>query len=282
MLQTFMSQQNIRKIQMALKLLQPGIQPLGQFDGLDIDVLTLKGGEVVSFGAVVTSGQPGVTTSGLDHAAYDVFDGYVNVLGTFYRPAVTRLWNATLSTLSSTGTTRPLMLSDEGILGYGTLFGAVVGGTVGQQVNGPTTFTGAVLGPHTATGSGKCTCWDKPGLYAVSLDAVDTTVATGLVPTNTTNGLTVGSPLSFTAATAVGNGTGGLLTPNLTGNTNVIGGTGGSGPTVGHFVEFNTNQSLVTTPNYLVAALNSPSGNVSSVGPRAFQFATIYFAPPTT
>jgi hypothetical protein len=36
----------------------------------------------------------------------------------------------------------------------------------------------------------------------------------------------------------------------------------------------------VTTPNYLVAALNSPSGNVSSVGPRTFAFAVIYFNPP--
>jgi hypothetical protein len=33
---------------MALKLLQPGIQPIGQFDGLDTEVLTLKGGEVVT------------------------------------------------------------------------------------------------------------------------------------------------------------------------------------------------------------------------------------------
>ena len=38
---------------MALKLLQPGIQPLGQFDGLDSDVLTLKGGEVVTFVSVL-------------------------------------------------------------------------------------------------------------------------------------------------------------------------------------------------------------------------------------
>jgi|HubBroStandDraft_5_1064220.scaffolds.fasta_scaffold18640_1 hypothetical protein len=278
MLQTFMSQQNIRKIQMALKLLQPGIQPLGQFDGLDVDVLTLKGGEVVSFGQTVTAGQPGVTTPGLDHAAYDVFDGYVNEGGLFYRPVVTRLWDGThLPTTGNYAATvggRPLMLSDEGILGYGTLFGAVVGGTVGQQVNGPTTFTGALLGPHTATGSGKCTCWDKPGLYAVSLDAVDTTVATGLVPTNTT-GLTIGNPLTFTQSTGLG--TGGLLTPLGSGDLTVTG-----NPIVGHFVEFNTNQSLVTTPNFLVAALNSPSGNVSSVGPRAFQFATVYFAPPTT
>lgn len=246
---------------MALKLLQPGIQPLGQFDGLDSDVLTLKGGEVVSFASVTTSGQPGVTTGGLDQAAYDAFDGYVNVGGTLKRPVVTRLWDGTHLTASATS--GPLMLSDDGIQGYGTLFGAVVGGTVGQQVNGPTTFTGAVLGPHTSTGSGKTTCWDKPGLYAVSLDATDTNASSGLQPTNT--GLTVGTQLSFTAT--------GLLTPNVGGNKV------SSAPTVGYLVEFNTNQSLVTTPNYLVAALNSPSGSVSSVGPRAFQFATIYFAP---
>lgn len=248
---------------MALKLLQPGIQPLGQFDGLDSDVLTLKGGEVVSFAQVTTSGQPGVTTPGLDEGAYDVFDGYVNVGGTFKRPAVSRKFDGT-TTLSNAS--RPLMLSDDGILGYGTLFGAVVGGTVGQQVNGPTTFTGAILGPHTSTGSGKTTCWDKPGLYAVSLDATDTTAASGLQPTNT--GLAVGFALTFTNQ--------GLLTP--LGSAQALAGA----PVVGHLVEFNTNQSLVTTPNYLVAALNSPSGNVSSVGPRAFQFATIYFAPPTS
>ena len=251
---------------MSLKLLQPGIQPLGQFDGLDTDVLTLKGGEIVSFAQVTTSGQPGVTTSGLDQAAYDVFDGYVNEGGVFKRPAVTRKFD---STTTLTSATRPLMLSDEGILGYGTLFGAVVGGTVGQQVNGPTTYTGAILGPHTATGSGKCTCWDKPGLYAVSLDAVDTTASTGLQPTNTS--LVISNALSFTAQ--------GLLTPfGSPQNTP----TGGTQPIVGHLVEFNTNQSLVTTPNYLVAALNSPSGSVSSVGPRSFQFATIYFSPPTS
>jgi hypothetical protein len=261
---------------MSLKLLQPGTQPLGQFDGLDVDCLTLKGGECVSFAQVTTSGQPGVTTAGLDQAAYDVFDGYVNVGGSpavFKRPAVTRLWG--FGGYLSDGYARPVMLADEGIIGYGTLFGAVVGGTVGQQVNGPTTFTGAILGPHTATGSGKVTCWDKPGLYAVSLDAVDTSASVGLQPTNTS--LTVGAPLSFTVSTGLG--TGGLLTP--WNGANAINGAGATNsPIVGHFIEFNTNQSLVTTPNYLVAALNSPSGVVSSVGPRAFQFATIYFQPP--
>jgi hypothetical protein len=261
---------------MSLKLLQPGTQPMGQFDGLDVDCLTLKGGEIVSFAQVTTAGQPGVTTAGQDQAAYDVFDGYVNVGGSpavFKRPAVTRLWG--FSTYLSDGYARPIMLADEGITGYGTLFGAVVGGTVGQQVNGPTTFTGAVLGPHTATGSGKVTCWDKPGLYAVSLEAVDTDAVNGLQPTNTT--LTVGAALSFTKSTGLG--TGGLLTPFQ--GLNAINGMGAAAsPIVGHFIEFNTNQSLVTTPNYLVAALNSLSGNVSSVGPRSFQFATFYFSPP--
>ncbi len=256
---------------MSLKLLQPGTQPLGQFDGLDIDVLTLKGGEVVSFCAVTVSGQPGVTTAGQDQAAYDAFDGYVLQSTTFKRAAVTRLWDGThLPSTGNYSTTlggRPLMLADEGITGYGTLFGTVVGGTVGQQVNGPNSVTGAVLGPQTATGSGKVTCWDKPGLYAVSLDNVDGY----LQPTN--GALIVGQSLSFTTT--------GLLTPNYTGNPNVIGGFG-TGPVVGHFIEFNTNGSLVTTPNFLVAALNSPSGNVSSVQNRSFAFATISFAPPTT
>jgi hypothetical protein len=162
------------------------------------------------------------------------------------------------------------MLSDEGILGYGTLFGAVVGGTVGQQVNGPTTFTGAILGPSTATGSGKVTCWDKPGLYAVSLDACDTTVTTGLQPTNNT-GLDTGAPLYYTSA--------GLLTPNAAA---AVVAAGGVNPIVGRFVDFDTNGSLVNTPNRLVAALNSPSGIVSSFGPPQFAFATFYFGPPLT
>ena len=254
-----------------VKLLQPGIQPLGQFDGLDAEVLTFKGGEVCSFASVQTNAQPGVTTSGLDQAAYDVFDGYVNHSGTFLRPAVSKNWDASASgntTYPQHATTRPLFLADDGITGYGTLLGSVVGGTVGQQVNGPNSYTGAILGPHTSTGSGKTTLWDKPGLYAVSLDAVDTGSA-GLVPTNTA--LTVGNALTFTAGgSAVG---GGLLSP--VGSANAISG----GPVVAHFVEFNTNGSLVTTPNYLVAALNSPSGNVSSVQARAFTFATISFNP---
>jgi hypothetical protein len=67
---------------------------------------------------------------------------------------------------------------------------------------------------------------------------------------------------------------------NATGQLSTLAARAGSVPAVGRLVEFNTNQSLVTTPNYLVAALNSPSGSVSSVQPRAFTFLTFYFAPP--
>ena len=221
---------------MALKLLQPGVQPLGQFDGYDSEVLTLLGGEVVTFTSV--------PVAGTDKAASDAFDGYVNTSGVARRPVVTK---------TLTSGKRPLMLADEGTSGYGTLFGTVVGGTVGQVATG-----GTVLGPHTATGSGKVTCWDKPGLYAVSLDACDLTVSTGLQPTNTT--LDAGSALYATSA--------GLLTPNsaLSFQTGIV---------VGRFIEFTTNGALVNTPNKLVQALNSPSGSVALA--QSFAFAVFSF-----
>jgi hypothetical protein len=221
---------------MSLKLLQPGTQPLGQFDGHDDEYLTLKGGEVVTLASRALS-------TG-DKAAKDSFDGYVP-------PA-----NRAVVTKTLTATSRPLFLADEGITGYGTLFGSVVGGVVGQLT------TGAVLGPHTATGSGKVTCWDKPGLYAVSLDAVDTTAGTGLVVTHAT--LTTGSPLYYTA--------GGLLTPTLASSP------GGAGPVVARFVDFETNGSLVTSTNHMVTALNSPSGSAAPT--KNFSFAVIHFNPP--
>lgn len=232
---------------MALKLVNQAGNPLGQFDGLDSEVLTLKGGEVVTFTSVVA-------TSATDKAAADSFDGYVIPNK---RPVVTK----TIGNLA-TGV-RPLMLADDGIAGYGTLFGSVVGGTIGQVSSG-----GAVLGPHTATGSGKVTCWHLPGVYAVSLDAVDATVATGLVPTNTTGTLNPGAPLYTTVA--------GLLTPNAAVSSG--GASLGSGPVVGRFIDFETNGSLVTTPSSLVGTLNPPDGALSASA-RSFTFAVFYFNP---
>ncbi len=152
------------------------------------------------------------------------------------------------------------MLSDDGIAGYGTLFGTVVGGTVGQVSTG-----GTVLGPHTATGSGKVTLWEKPGLYAVSLDACDT-LNDGLVPGNTS--LDTGAGLTWAPAST----SGGQLTP--VGSTTAAGNT----VVVGRFVDFETNGSLVTTPNTLVSALNSPY--LGATLTRSFAYATFYFNPP--
>lgn len=219
---------------MSLKLLQPGVQPLGQFDGLDTEVLTLMGGEVVTFKSVVA-------TSATDKASSDVFDGYVHSLK---RVAVTR-------NITPDGY-RPLMLADEGITGYGTIFGAIVGGTVGQNT------TGTVIGPHTATGSGKVTLWDKPGLYAVSLDAACDQAADGLVPENAS--LDTGARLTFVPSSST---VGGQLTP--VGSTAAA----GNAVVVGHFVDFETNGSLVTTPNHLVSAL----------GTKSFKFAIFHFNP---
>jgi hypothetical protein len=246
---------------MALRLANSGREPLGQFDCVDSELASFKGGEVCSFAYVTTEGQPGVSQTGLDEAAYDVFDGYVNHSGTLTRPAVSKAWTTTVAT-----SVRPLFLSDDGVVGYGTLLGVVVGGTVGQTSYGPASSipSSAVIGPSTALGSGKMTLWDKPGLYQVTLDAVDTAAVGGLSPLNTA--ITGGQALYFT------NG----------GNLTTITNTAVGAPVVGHFVEFNTNGSLVTTPNYLVAALNSPSGIVSSLQARSFTVATIYFAPPST
>lgn len=198
---------------MALKLLQAGKDPLGQFDGLDSEYLGLLGGEIGTF-----TNLPLPTT---DRAAYDVVDGYANAPNS--RICITR-------TLVSGD--RPLFLLDEGTLGYGTMFGYAIGGVTGHIVPNPSTpgtTGGVVIGPSTAWGSGKVTCWDKPGLYAVTLDAV----AADLVPTL---GIAPGAPLYATAA--------GLL-------TSVVGGAF-ENFVVARFVEFSTNGSLVTTPTNLV------------------------------
>ncbi len=228
---------------MALKLLQPGCQPLGQFDGLDTEFLTLKGGEVVTF--------TGVSSTGTDKAASDAFDGYISPSGPL-RAAVTK---------TLTSTSRPLMLADDGIAGYGTLFGTVVGGTVGQTSYGPNSTVAStdLLGPHTAVGSGKVTCWAMPGLYAVTLDAVDTDPLVGITLSNPN--LTAGAALYYTSA--------GLLTTASTNTTKV-----------GSFVEFTDNGSLVTTPNQLVGTLSTPDGALSSSS-RSFTQAVFYWNPPT-
>ena len=204
---------------MALKPLQAHCIPLGQFDGYDSQ-LTLGGANEILGGEVATL--IGYNITGTDDAAKDAdgSDGYVGTTNKL-RNVVTRVLPDGC---------RPVWLVDEGTRGYGTLFGELVGAVAGQKT------TGAQNGPHTGSGSGKATLWSR-GLYAITLDAVDTE-ADGLVPANAT--LDVGDPITATST--------GLLTP--------VGSAQGSfdvgNLVVARLVEFATNGSLVTTPNFLV------------------------------
>jgi len=209
---------------MALYIYQPGIQPLGQFDCLDAYLSLVAGGEVGTlFGASRT-----VTST--EKAAFDVLDGYDNI---------TSQHRAAVAPRVNTAAVRPLWLLDDGTSGYGTLFGQVIGTPAGLLT------TGTNLGPHTAAASGKVTCWDKPGLYAVSVDAVST-AADGLVLTN----------VNCVPGAAVQPQADGVLT--LTGAALAV------AVTVGRFVEFETSPFLVTTPPSLVGATEAATRVVLS------------------
>ena len=218
-----------------LVLHNPGANPLGSFDGYGSNTTNFKGGEVCTWRAMP---YPAVGAADVNN------DGYVTSTSFGKEvPGVSYDW---AGIVSDGGTVHgPFFLADDGTTNYGTLFGAVVGGSVGTQVNGLNSFTGAVLGPHTATGSGKITCWDKQGLYGVTLDAVNSS----LTPAAS---VTVGTPLYFDSAGKI----------CLTGQN---GTNGVTSPIIGRVASFETNGSLVTTPQNLVAALNSPSGDVTSL-----------------
>ena len=202
---------------MSLKIVSPSARPLS-FDMLDSEVTAIKGGEVLTLVSTASTSD--------EHVASD---GYV-----FPNKRV-------VATKSLSNGNRPLFLSDDGIAGYGTMFGSIVGGVAGQNV------AGTVLGPSTITGSGKVTAHMAAGVFGVSLDAV----AADIDPK--TSGLNTGAPLYATSA--------GLLTS--------VSGSAFEVVAVGRFIEFETNGSLVNTPQYLVSALN-----------KSYSFAIISFNPP--
>lgn len=233
---------------MALKLLHTSGTPLGEYDALDTDLTAgFLGGEVVTFTSTLLN-------SG-DKSAADSADGYVNPTGS---GAVNRRVVLSKTAGAPAG---PFMLVDDGLSGYGVLFGVVTGGAVGQTSFSPT--GGTPIGPASYVGSGKLTVWATPGLFGVTLDACDTTASTGLQPTNAT--LAPGAKLFVM--------TGGLLTPNSSAS-------GASASAwAARFVDFETNRSLVTTPNRLVAALNSPSSTVTGTLPQQLTMAVVSFGP---
>lgn len=205
---------------MALFLLNPGLHPLGDFDCLDTDLDNVLGGEVM----VLDEASRTVTAS--EKAAYDVLDGYVADEVDTGTPTATRVVARIADEASETFNV--FYLADDGKANYGVMFGSVIGAPVGLST------TGTNLGPHTATGSGKVTLWDKPGLYAVSYDAV----GGGLNPRT---GNLNDTPLPGTV----------LYRETLTGKLTEATGTGDK---IAAFVELASNGSLVNTPARLVGA----------------------------
>lgn len=199
---------------MALYPYESGLFPLGQFDMLNTQLDAVKGGEI---GTVTAQAR---TNSSTESASYDVLDGYTNA---------TDQKRVAITTTIASSSVRPLWLLDDGKTGYGVLYGQVIGTPVGLSTSGTN------LGPHSAAASGKITCWDKPGVYAVSVDAVDTS-ADGLVLTNA----------SCDPGTGVDVQADGVLTLSGSGTA--------SGVNVGRFMEFETSPFLVTTPPSLVGA----------------------------
>ncbi len=219
---------------MALKILNPGtISPLGQFDCLDADMLNIKGGEVATLGTV-----PWNNTA--DLAAYDEQDGYGTPAASYATRAVV--------TVNLPATCAPLFLTDDGTTGYGTLFGSLVGGVAGQQTSG------AVLGPHTALGSGKVTLWGQEGLYATTLDAVD-------------SGLFVGANVKAGDA---------LMAKAGTGKLGLATGVNSNAP-VARFVEFATDGGLVRTPSSLVQGINSPTSDIQVANAKKMTMVVFYW-----
>jgi hypothetical protein len=200
-----------------LILLQPGIQPLGQFDMKDDDVSSVVGGEVAAF------------ESGLDDGyAADVKDPGPQVflsLGKADKADERPVWG-----LVDEGSSAGL-----GVRGYGTMFGQVIGGTVGQGTGvGTLSSTGAVVvGPSTMFGSGKATLWTKPGLYGVTQDAWVATAYDGA---------------SVNQAVHGEDGTGKLQAD-----------TAPDGDYVAYFLGSSKDTSLVSTPSYYAGVTPSTS-----------------------
>ena len=205
---------------MTLYILQPGLQPLGQFDFLDVDLGNVLGGD---FGYWQETGRVNTAT---EKAAQDALDGYVADQVDAGTPDATR---PVLQLADDTeGGNVAHYLLDDGTAGYGTLFGELIGNPVGLTV------TGTALGPHTAQGSGKVTAWANPGMYAVSTAALDADVFPQTGNLNDTP--LPGGLLYRGAATAQ------LTRVAVAGYQAAL------------FVEMRSNGSLVTTPGSLVGA----------------------------
>lgn len=179
-------------------MVNEGLHPAGQYDLDTVDGYTsLLGGEVF---VLVSNGANS--------------DGYQTLSA---RPART------------TDGYGPYFLADDGTYGYGVLFGNTVSRTSTGFTSGADTATR--LGPGTWVGSGKVTLWDKPGFYAVTLDALDSAVSEA-----TWKAKVPGAPLSVKSDNS----------GKLTTGTQLF-------PAVATVVTFKVDEALVTTGGSVVA-----------------------------
>tara|TARA_X000000950_G_scaffold177936_1_gene215971 strand:- start:714 stop:1412 length:699 start_codon:yes stop_codon:yes gene_type:complete len=145
---------------MALKLLNPGLRPLGQFDLHD--GVALLGGEYVELQTFDPEPAVGAGAG----------EGYAADVGAMLTANAQSIAFNTPAFRSNPTTARILGgLADEGTNEYGTLFGQIVGSTAGRG----TVFLGAgaggaaiTAGPASHIASGKVTVFDKEGLYGIS------------------------------------------------------------------------------------------------------------------
>lgn len=200
---------------MALYPLQPGGQPLGQFDFLDTDVSLLVGGMLGTFDEAAR------TNSASEKAAYDVLDGYVADGSSAATRPILRIAD------TASETRKVFFLLDDGVAGYGTMFGTLIGNPLGLSTT--VASGGSLLGPSTVQGSGKVTAWGAEGLYAVSTDAVEAAL----------------SDLTDTPLP------GATLYRSTNGKLTSLADTGDK---IGVYVEHAGNGSYVTTPAHLVGA----------------------------
>lgn len=212
---------------MALFIYQPGVQPIGQFDFLDTDVASLLGGEVG------TLDEASRTLTSSEKAAQDVLDGYVADGVDTGTAGATRPILRIADT--ATETYKIFYLLDDGVAHYGTMFGTLIGNPLGLSTT--VSSGGTLIGPSTASGSGKVTAWGSPGVYGVSRDAVHSTLdpASGnLNDTPLPGGLLYREPSTGQLSTSVA--------------------AVAAADKIGLFIEIAGNGSLVNTPASLVGA----------------------------
>jgi hypothetical protein len=162
---------------MALKLLNPGLRPLGMFDLEDSDAGALVGGEYVELASMPV----------------DNVEAYAADVGQLADTDTGVNFVRTVRTAGNLGG-----LADEGVEEYGTLFGSLIGSNTGRATQSGDNGGAVVIGPETSAGSGKVTVWAQAGLYGVT-GQNDTVL----------NGLQANAPVSATAGTGILGGSAG-------------------------------------------------------------------------